>query len=164
MKAGRVVVVVVVTLAAAARLDAGTSLLFPPTTIFVADHQGQLLHFDAATPGRIDGVVSITGLAPGDVLRGIDFRPADGELYGVSSDRLYRIDAVSGVATAVGGPFAPALTGFAAGVDFSPVADRLRVVTTDQQNLRLHPESGGVSGVDFPLAYDAGDPHATAGP
>src|SRR5436305_13648743 len=54
--------------------------------------------------------VAITGWQPAEVSQGIAVRPATGELYLVgSSSRLYRLNPATGVATAVGVPFVPAL-------------------------------------------------------
>ncbi len=62
-----------------------------------------LVRFDSATPGTISSTVAVTGLNAGASLLGIDFRPADGLLYGVSSDsRLYTINLSSGAATSIG--------------------------------------------------------------
>lgn len=133
-----------------------------------------LLSFDSATPATLTGTVAVTGLQPGEMLRGIDFRPANGLLYGVgSTSRLYTIDSTTGAATQVGGPFTPALMGVFLGVDFNPVADRLRVVTNLDQNLRLNPDTGMVvdgdpvtAGIqaDAPLAFSASDVNAGEDP
>ena len=89
-----------------------------------------LVRFDTATPGTINSSVAITGLSPGAALRGIDYRPANGHLYGVSSDsRLYTIDTASGVATVFGAPGAFTLNGTSFGFDFNPVPDRIRVTS-----------------------------------
>ena len=78
----------------------------------------------------------ITGLADGEFLVGVDFRPSNGLLYGVGRiggdpmalGQLYTIDIDSGVATAVGVRAIP-LNGNAFGVDFNPVPDLLRIVS-----------------------------------
>lgn len=96
---------------------------------------------------------TITGLATGETLLGIDFRPATGQLYGLgSTNRLYTIDPTTGVATSVGtAPFAPLLNGTSFGFDFNPAVDRIRVVSDNEQNLRLNPDTGAIAGVDAPL-------------
>jgi hypothetical protein len=105
---------------------------------------GNLVSFDSAAPGTISSSVAITGLQAGEVLLGIDRRPANGLLYGLgSTSRIYTINTTTGVATPVGAtPFAPALTGTAFGFDFNPVPDRIRVVSTDTTNFRLNPMRG----------------------
>jgi hypothetical protein len=136
----------------------------------------QLVRFDSATPGMVSAPVAITGVQTGENILGIDFRPANGLLYGLgSSGRLYTINATSGAATQVGtGTFTVALNGASFGFDFNPAADRIRVVSDADQNLRLNPDTGAV--VDFDaaapgvqpdpnLAYaPAPDPNAGAPP
>jgi Domain of unknown function (DUF4394)/PEP-CTERM motif len=120
---------------------------------------GTLATFDSATPGTIVTTVGVTGLQASETLLGIDRRPSNGLLYGLgSTSRLYTINTTTGVATGVGStPFAPALTGTAFGFDFNPVADRIRVVSTDTANFRLNPNDGSLAGTDTPLSYAAGD-------
>jgi len=127
-----------------------------------------IVGFNEAAPRAILSDVAVTGLQPGESLLGIDFRPANGLLYGVgSSNRLYTIDPVTGAASQVGsGQFAVPLTPGAAGFDFNPTVDRIRFVNQAGQNARLNPDTGAV--VDFDtltggiqldgnLAYRAGD-------
>ncbi|HZS06001.1 MAG TPA: DUF4394 domain-containing protein [Blastocatellia bacterium] len=124
-----------------------------------------LISFNSLTPGTVINTVSIGGLQGGENIVGIDFRPATGQLFGVSSaSRLYTINPVNGGATLVGPAFTPALTGTAFGVDFNPVPDRIRVVSDADQNLRLNPDTGTVAGTDTNLAYATGDPNAAANP
>jgi len=111
----------------------------------------ELARFHSASPSVIRGTVAITGLEAGDSLAGIDVRPADGRIYGISvNDRLYVIDAITGRATAIGAPLSPALAGTRFGVDFDPVNDRLRVVSDTGQNLQIDPDTGDVQ-ADTPL-------------
>jgi hypothetical protein len=89
----------------------------------------------------------VTGLRTGETLVGIDQRPATGELYGVgSTGSVYVLDPVSATATQVGagGAFTPNGTAF--GTDINPVADRIRVVSDAEQNLRLDPNDGSLTG------------------
>jgi hypothetical protein len=127
-----------------------------------------IVGFNEAAPQAILSDATVTGLQPGESLVGIDFRPANGVLYGVgSSNRLYAINPVTGAATAVGNTqFAVPLTPGAAGFDFNPTVDRIRFVNQAGQNARLNPDTGAI--VDFDtltggiqldanLAYAAGD-------
>ena len=99
----------------------------------------------------------ITGLQPGEILVGIDYRPGDARLFGVgTTSRLYFINTETTEATPVAGPFVPALEGEAFGTDFNPGADRLRVHGSGGQNLRLDP-GGTVSAADPRLTYAPGD-------
>ncbi len=134
--------------------------------IYAVTSSNRLLGFDSASPGTLNSSGAITGLATGDNLIGIDFRPATGQLFGLgSSSRLYTIDVTTAIATQVGtSTFTPALSGTDFGFDFNPVPDRLRVVSDADQNLRLNPATGAVAATDTPLAYATGDANAAANP
>jgi hypothetical protein len=97
-------------------------------------------------------------LGSGETLLAIDFRPATGQLYGVSSaSRLYVINQNTGTARAIGaGAFTPAVAGNLVGFDFNPTVDRIRLVTSTGQNLRLNPETGTVAATDGVLNGAAG--------
>src|SRR4030095_10820135 len=107
-------------------------------TMFAVTVNNTLLNFNPGTPGVINSARFITGLAQGESVVGIDFRPADGRLYGLTSaSRLYTINPANGIAAPVGAtPFTPALNGGNFGVDFNPVVDRFRGVSDAGQNLR----------------------------
>lgn len=120
----------------------------------------KLLRFSPARPGTIQSTVTISGLVPGESILGIDYRPANGMLYGLgSTSRLYTISPATGAATGVGSGFTPPLMGTEFGFDFNPVPDRIRVVSNTGQDLRLHPDTGAVAGVDGMLRYAPGDPN-----
>lgn len=140
----------------------------PPAreTIHAVTAANRLLAFNAGQPQKILSDKALVGLRAGDRLVGIDYRVAKGQLFGLgASGQLYRIEAATAQATAIGPPVAlPAAGEY--GVDINPTVDRLRVVTDTGVNLRLHPDTGAVvdgdpaqPGVQFdgPLAYDAGD-------
>jgi hypothetical protein len=94
-----------------------------------------------------------------DKVLGIDVRPADGKLYGLTaSGTLLVIDPASGAATGAVKLADKFDFGAKPIVDFNPQADRLRIVfgTT---NLRIHPDTGQVF-VDKPLAYHAKEAQA----
>jgi hypothetical protein len=122
-----------------------------------------LLWIKAATPGTIDKTVLISGLQVNETIVAIDFRPATGQLYGLGianllgddSGRLYLIDADTGAATPVGpGPFSTSLAdGANYGFDFNPIVDRIRVVNSADQNLRVNPFTGVIAGTDTSLAH-----------
>jgi hypothetical protein len=97
--------------------------------------------------------VAITGLQAGENVLAIDVRPLTGELYALgSTSRLYTLNPASGAATLVGtGTFSPTLSGTDFGMDFNPAVDRVRIVSDEEQNIRLHPTSGAVF-VDTPLS------------
>ena len=107
----------------------------------------------------------ISGLAAGESILGIDFRPATGQLYALgSANRLYTINLATGAATQVGTDGLFTLSGSSFGFDFNPTVDRIRLTSDTEQNLRLNPSTGGVAATDTSLAYAAGDANAGANP
>lgn len=120
--------------------------------------KNKLVLFTSTNPGSVE-VVKITGLPKGEILLGIDRRPATGALYALSSaSRLYTINTDTGLATAVSAtPFVPALSGTRFSFDFNPVVDRIRIMSNTGQNLRLHPDTGITAATDTVLAYAMGD-------
>lgn len=120
--------------------------------------EGTLITFDTSAPGTLLSGVAVSGMQPNEVVRGIDFRPATGELYVLGSfSRLYTLNTVTGAATQVGGTFATPLNGSQFGFGFNPTVDRIRIVSDADQNLRVHPVTGAVAFVDGTLAYAAAD-------
>ncbi len=134
-------------------------------TIFAVNTNNQLLRFNNGTPGNVTPL-AITGLQGGEQVLGIDFRPATGQLLAITSaSRVYTLDTTTGAATPSGAaPLVTPLNGTAFGFDFNPVPDRIRVVSDNEQNLRLNPNNGTIAGVDTPLAYATGDANANANP
>ena len=129
----------------------------------------RLMTFDLQRPDIITSNLRVTGLAANEQLLGIDYRPATGELYAVGkTNRLYNVSADTGVATVVGNEFAQSIGDSVIGVDFNPVVDRLRVVTSTGTNLRLNQLTGALVDsdlitaglqLDTPLSYaDASTP------
>ncbi|MBL8858030.1 MAG: DUF4394 domain-containing protein [Planctomycetes bacterium] len=138
----------------------------PPNLVGLTARANALILFNAGAPGRPQGQVRVTGLAVGEDLIGIDYRPATGELYGLTTaKKLYTLDPVTGASTLVGGPFAGPLVGIEFGFDFNPIPDRIRLVgELTGQNLRLNPNNGALAATDTTLFYKAGDPNAGAAP
>lgn len=133
--------------------------------LLLATQSNKLLTIRAGLPGAVIGSVDLTGLGAGEKLLGIDFRPADGRLYGLGdSSRLYRIEPQTGVCVAVAGTLSPLLNGSSFGFDFNPTVDRIRVVSDADQNLRLHPDTGLVVAADTTLSYAPTDPFAAVNP
>lgn len=139
--------------------------VIPPSKprVFATTADNRLVSFRPGTPGTLLTNTPITGLAAGETVSGIDFRPSTGDLQALgSTSRQYTIDPTTAVAIPIGPAFTPALSGAAFGFDFNPVPDRVRVVGDADQSLRLHPDTGAVAGTDTPLTFAAGDVNAGA--
>lgn len=122
-----------------------------------------LLDLDSANPSAFTSR-AFTGLQAGESIMGIDYRPANGALYGLgSSGRLYQINVATGAATAVGGAFSTPLSGNEFGFDFNPVTDTLRISSDTGINWRINPVTGLVT-VDTAPSYAPGDAFAGVAP
>lgn len=134
----------------------------PPQTLYALSSTNELLSFASDEPGRILTRRAVNGLQQGEKLIGIEVRPATGRLYAIgTSSRLYRIEAASGQATAVGSqPFTPQLQGHVFGLDVNAAADELHVVSDTGQHLRLDLAAGTVRGVEPALRYVRSDTNA----
>jgi hypothetical protein len=134
--------------------------------VWGTDTDGRLLSFRIQAPDKVS-VKLLTGLAAGEKILNVTFRPSNGAMYGLSNtSHLYTVNPTTGVATVVGdgAAFTPALMAQANGFDFNPVADRIRVHTDVDQDLRLDPTTGKVAGVDGMLAFAPGDVNAGQSP
>jgi hypothetical protein len=90
---------------------------------------------------KTTGSVKING---GTVI-GIDVRPADGMLYGVTSNGwIVTIDPKTGKLTQKAEMSVKLKSTANATVDFNPAADRLRVISPDGTNLRVNVDDGKV--------------------
>ena len=126
------------------------SVIKPDITFFALVDGKQLIKVNAMTSEMATATTPIMGLLANDALTAIDFRPATGELYGVSTqNRLYVINQETGTARVIGAvALNPTINGTAVALDFNPTVDRIRLVTNTGQNLRLHPETGAVAATD----------------
>jgi hypothetical protein len=134
--------------------------------VFAVDLDNRLLLFGTGSPDTLGRLTTITGVTAGHRIVSIDFRPADGKLYGIGTDsRVYTIDTLTAAATPVGSPFSPAITGAHFGIGFDPINDQLRLHGVESnQNLRIDPASGQITGADAELAFAANDPWAGENP
>ena len=159
------------TLAALAGVAAAPSLAAADQVVAITS-DGHLITFDSATPGTLTRDVVLTGI-PGNIVA-IDIRPADGVLYAVTGGaRLYRVDASTGVAVAVGAnPFTTSL-GALTGMDFAAGSNQIRIVNDLNRNLRVSANDGSLvdgdtllPGVqeDRQLAYGLSDLNAGTDP
>jgi Domain of unknown function (DUF4394) len=131
-----------------------------------ATQDNRLVTFQSDNVTNVEPSHAITGLPGGENIVGLDVRPLDGQLYALGkTSRLYVINPRTGAARQVGAtPLIPALAGTSFGFDFNPTSDRIRVTSDAEQNLRLNPDDGTVTGVDTNLAYAPGDPGAGTNP
>jgi hypothetical protein len=122
----------------------------PNLVFFALNTSNQLIRYNANAVETAQSTIAINGLQSGENIVAIDFRPATGELYGLSSgSRLYIININTGMARIVGtAPFTPDLPSGSVAFDFNPTVDRIRLVTSTGQNLRLNPETGTVIATD----------------
>jgi hypothetical protein len=119
---------------------------------------------------RIDSESRRTTVAPLRVsgiegrLLGIDQRPADGKLYGVTdAGQIVTIDWATGMASQVSRLSEPFESGGRAVVDFNPVADRLRLMGVNGTNFRVNVQTGQVAR-DGQLKYQQGSAWAETTP
>jgi hypothetical protein len=125
-----------------------------------------LFTFDSKLPSTIRTAIPVTGVASGQVLVGMDVRPATGELFALgynaatAQGQLYVINPATAVATPVGASTISMNLGDGqrVGFDFNPTVDRIRVVAANNINLRLNPITGALAFTDANLAFAMGDP------
>jgi len=157
----------------------GMSLLFGPVvgraeTIYgITEVGNRLVSFDSASPTDLRSGVAVSGLASGEGVIGIDFRPnaltpggtglsapapGTGTLFALGSQsNLYTLDLGTGAASLVGSGFnTPSLNGADFGFDFNPTIDRIRTVADANVNIVLNPNTGGSASFTN-VSYGAGD-------
>ena len=106
---------------------------------------------------KVASKVDVKGAGP---LVGIDVRPADGMLYGLTADgTIVTIDVKTGQATMKSKMSETLKPGLSGTVDFNPVADRLRVMGSDGTSLRVNVDDGKAT-VDGSHKYKDGDANA----
>ncbi len=110
----------------------------------------EIARFDTNNIGGATRVV-ITGLAAGDRFVGIDLRPGNNTIYGITlSNQLYTINESTGATTfvaALSAPIVDPTLGY--GIDFNPVADfsgatSLRFVSSGGGNYAINANTGVV--------------------
>lgn len=119
-------------------------------TVYAVTDANQLQRISIRNTSAPQATMGISGLQTDERVLSIDFRPATGQLYGVTNQsRVVVINTTTGAARAIGtAPFTPAVSGAVVGIDFNPTVDRIRLVTNTGQDLRLNPETGTVAATD----------------
>lgn len=150
---------------AACALAAAPTAASAAEALYGVTDQNRIVRFNADGPGNPLSSIPIQGLAQGEVVVGLDVRPATDQLYVVTNQsRIHQVNPTTGATRLFGaGPFTPNLGGTSVGVDFNPVADALRLTTDTEQNLRIR-FSDGQSFADGNLTYLPGDPGAGTDP
>jgi len=144
MRFRSVATVFCLSLFAAACYDTTTNVVAPSgppsgSIVFVTA-TNQLIWVDPKNPTHMLGGVALTGVASASITT-LDYRPTTGELYGFGGGTFYRIDTSTGVVQPVANVFT-GFTGPQIDLDFSPSADRARIVSTDEENARINPNDG----------------------
>jgi len=151
-------------------LTGGTTL-----RIYGLTFDGHLVSFgqtaNTLTPNTLTDL-AIAGVPSGETLVGLDFRPATSTLYALSTlGRIYTISTSTGLATLASTlaadpadvtlPFSALTAGATYGLDFNPVPDRLRVVDSSGNNLRINVATGATT-TDTNLTGNTGPVWAAA--
>jgi Domain of unknown function (DUF4394)/Carboxypeptidase regulatory-like domain len=128
---------------------------------FSRDH---LVSFDASAPQTLITDVELTGLADGEFLTGIDFRPSEGALYAVvtsgfpSVSRAVKVNVNTGAVTRVNPTnTVQTLIDQFHGFDINSIDDQVRYVGNNGANRRINPGTGTLIGNDSSLRYAVGD-------
>ncbi|MDB5045294.1 MAG: hypothetical protein JWQ08_1344 [Deinococcus sp.] len=101
------------------------------------DASGQLASFGLDNAGASYSTRAFSGLGTGETLVDLDFWNVDNGLYGLSSNgTLYKIDPATGAATK---DYVGTTLGTPTAMDFNPVARRLRVFNSTDDNFRITP-------------------------
>jgi hypothetical protein len=127
-----------------------------------------LIRFDTNNANNITAESTITGLTSGETLLQIAFRPANKQLYGItSSNFLVTVNTDTGVTTRVGSTAFSSLSLTVPVIDFNPVGDYLRVInfeganSANNTNFRVDPTTGAQLQTDGSgtLSFVSNDTH-----
>ncbi len=134
------------------------------TSVFYAYNpaSNRLVSFNAIDPATLLSNVALTGLGTGERLTGLDYRPADGKLYSITTNasnmgRVVTVDRNTGAVASVGSFTHTILNTLSYALDFNPVPDRIRLFGSDGSSRRFNPNDGNLAGTDIPPAFAAGD-------
>jgi Domain of unknown function (DUF4394) len=153
------------TSAVTAALFPGLSAQVPGLNVqYFALANNNLFVLSGTTFNRINTISNIGN----DQIIGIDFRPADGQLYALSNNsRLYTINPANAVATLVSTVAPTGGVGNSSLFDFNPVVDAIRIIGDNDQNFAVVKGANGVLNTvaqQTSVAYSAGDVFAGTNP
>lgn len=126
-----------------------THLQVPQAVALGVTQDARLVRFNPASPDTLLSNLPISGLQGGETILGFDIRPSNGLLYLLTdAQRVYILEPTTGVARLlstltpnIGDPFTR-LVGTSFGIDFSPLADAMRVISDAEQNLAVVVDPG----------------------
>ncbi|WP_156681478.1 DUF4394 domain-containing protein [Sphingomonas profundi] len=121
-------------------------------SIYGVNEMNELVRFDSASPSTIQSRMKITGIT--DAVKAIDFRLADGALYGLTTNLSLVKIGLNGAAQRIGSPLA--LDGTEFGFDFNQSIDRIRVVSNANDNYVLNPDTGAIQLIATDVSYGNG--------
>jgi|GEM_PF-2210347 len=126
-----------------------------------------VVSFSASSPGTYLTDVALTGLSSDETLTGIDYRPADGFIYGMVTSnvtnmgRIVTINPMNGSLGSPGSATFSMPSNFFYGLDFNPVPDRFRLFrsggTSGTRSQRYNPNNGAFVANDTDPFYAPGD-------
>ncbi|MES2774678.1 MAG: DUF4394 domain-containing protein [Bacteroidota bacterium] len=138
-----------------------------PSLLFAYNRTNKhLVSFSPINPGVLLSDIALTGLDPNENLTGIDYRPVDGQLYAIATNtvtnvgRVVTVNRTTGAVVSVGAATYTINAAPYYGLDFNPVPDRIRLISSDNTSRRFNPIDGSLSGTDTPPFYAAGDINA----
>ena len=150
----------------AAALAAGAAASAANAATLAALQDGKAIVWIDTDQKKVTGSVKLDG---GASLVGFDVRPSDSKLYGVTPDgAIVTLDAKTGKWEKKSQLSEALPKGASFSVDFNPVADRMRILSSTGMSLRVNVEDGKAT-VDGSLKYADGDankgkqPMVTAG-
>jgi hypothetical protein len=117
-------------------------------TVYAVDLDGRLLTFGTGSTEQVSRATAIRGVPILHRIVGMDWRPADGRLYGVGNDsRVYVIDLEAATATPVSTQqFSPRVSLFFDvhfGMAIDPDADKIRLISAESGvNWEIDPDDG----------------------
>ncbi len=146
--------------------------VFPTTTLVGLTTMNTLVLFSTDSDTVVSGP-ALTGLAAGETVVGIDFRPFDGRLHALTlgtdgNGLLHTVDLATGALTPIPLTGATLTIGASVAMDFNPAAsggtNALRVLTAEGANYRLvFGPTGATVNIDTSLnVADGPVPHVTA--